>query len=207
MTAPEALTFDALVTKIQSYCEHSSDSFVDNIPWFIAMAENRLASEARGLGFVKVVASTMNGATLQKPTRWRETKSFAITVSGSMSFLQARSYQYCRAFNPSSNTEVPRYYSDEDYEHWYFAPVPNSSYAVEIQYHERPEPLSSTNQTNWTTQYEPQLLLYACLLEAMPFLKSSARLPEFQGLYDRALLALGKEDEKRTRPDESAVRN
>jgi hypothetical protein len=34
-------------------------------------------------------------------------------------------------------------------------------------------------------------------MEAMPFLKTSERIPEFQGLYDRALQAITKEDASR----------
>jgi hypothetical protein len=94
-----------------------------------------------------------------------------------------------------------------DYENWYIAPIPLAGYAAEIIYHERPTPLSSVNQTNWTTQYAPQLLLYGSLLEAMPFLKNGERIPEFQQLYDRALLMLAKEDERRGRPDAAAVRS
>lgn len=207
MAAPESMTFDSLVADVQSYAERDDDPFVAQIPRFIMLAENRLASEVRGLGFIRAVSTNLNGATLAKPARWRETKSFAITVAGEMSFLQSRSYPYCRAFNPTGATGVPRYYADEVYEHWYFAPAPAATYAAEIQYHERPEPLSAVQQTSWTTQYAPQLLLYATLLEAMPWLKTGERIAEFQGLYDRALLSLGKEDEKRTRPDAAAVRS
>jgi len=69
------------------------------------------------------------------------------------------------------------------------------SYSFELQYYERPEPLSESNQTNWTTQYAPQLLLYGALMEAMPFLKTSERIAEFQALYDRALAAVTKESQ------------
>lgn len=207
MSAPEAMTYTSLVADITNYAERSDDPFLTQIPRFIMMAENRLASEVRGLGYLRVVTTNLSGATLAKPVRWRETKSFAVTVGGSMSFLQSRSYQYCRAFNPTNLTGTPRYYSDEEYEHWFIAPEPAAAYAAEIQYHERPEPLSDTQQVSWTTQYAPQLLLYSSLLEAQPFLKLPERIAEFQGLYDRALMAIAKEDEKRQRPDAAAVRS
>lgn len=207
MTSPASMTYDSLLEDLSNYTERDDDPFMNQRDRFVMMAENRLASEVRGLGFLRVVTTNLSGATLVKPARWRETKSFAITVAGEMKYLQARSYQYCRAFNPSGSTGVPRYYSDEDYEHWYLAAVPDSGYAAEIQYHERPDPLSSTQQTNWTTQYAPQLILYAALMEAQPFLKTPERIPEFQQFYDRALMAVAKEDEKRMRPDAAAVRS
>src|SRR5574343_1543144 len=192
-----AMTYDSLVADIQTYCERSDDPFVAQIPNFIALAENRLASEVKPLGFVRVVTGTINSSILAKPIRWRATKNFMVTVNGSNEFLFERSYEYCRTYAPTATTGVPRYYSNYDYEHFFIAPAPNSTYTFELSYYERPNPLSDTQQTSWTTQYAPQLLLYASLLEAMPFLKTSERLPEFQGLFDRALAAIMREDQSR----------
>lgn len=203
----EAMTYDSLVNDIITYAERDDTPFVDQVPRFIMMCENRLASEIHGLGFLRAASTTLTGAILAKPARWRETESVSITASGSITYLQQREYQYCRAFNANSSSGVPRYYADYDYEHFFFAPAPDSNYTAEIMYYERPEPLSATNQTNWTTQYAPQLLLYGALLEAMPFLKTSERIPEFQQFYDRAAMAIAKEDEKRMRPDAAAVRS
>jgi hypothetical protein len=94
-------------------------------------------------------------------------------------------------------TGVPRYFADYDYEHFFIAPTPDIAYPFELSYYERPTPLSPSMQTNWTTQYAPQLLLYASLLEAMPFLKTGERMAEFQALYDRALQGVMKEDQER----------
>ena len=203
----ESMTYQSLIQDLQTYCERSDAPFIDQCPRFIMLAENRLASEVRGLGFLRSVQTVLNGPNLVKPARWRETKSFAIMAGGEVTYLQSRSYQYCTAFNPTGASGVPRYYSDEIYEYWFISPNPLLAYDAQIMYHERPEPLDAINSVSWTTQYAPQLILYASLMEAMPFLKTSERLPEFQGLYDRALLALGKEDEKRQRPDAAAVRS
>jgi hypothetical protein len=162
------------------------------------MAENRIASESKPLGFLRTVTGNLNGLILVKPNRWRKTKSFSITASGQRKYLFERGYEYCRTYWPDEALEdEPVYYADYDYEHFLIAPTPDSQYAFELQYYERPEPLSSVNQTNWTTQYAPQLILYASLMEAMPFLKTSERIPEFQGLYDRAMSAVVKEDQER----------
>ena len=79
----------------------------------------------------------------------------------------------------------------------YLAPTPDDDYTFELVYFDRPEPLSDENQTNWYTQYAPDLLLYACLLEAQPFLKLDARTAQFQSLYDRALKMLANESMRR----------
>lgn len=202
-----AMTYQSLISDVQTYVERDDSPFIDQIPTFIMLAENRLASEVRGLGYLRVVTTNLNGPQLVKPVRWRETKSFSITVNSEIVYLQSRGYQYCRAFNSNGSTGTPRYYSDEVYEYWFIAPNPSDAFPVEIQYHERPEPLSNEQSVSWTTQYAPQLLLYATLMEAQPFLKLPERIAEFQGLYDRALMGIAKEDEKRQRPDAAAVRS
>ena len=52
-------------------------------------------------------------------------------------------------------------------------------------------------QTNFLTEYAPDLLLYATLLEAAPFLKKDERIQTWQQMYDRAAQAFDGEDLKR----------
>ena len=194
----EALTYDSLVSDVQLYAERSDTPFVDQIPRFIMLAENRLASEAKGLGMLKVADFTFSAANFAKPDRWRETLSFMITISTGVKFLYSRDYTYCRTYWPDQAlTGEPKFYADYDYTNFIVVPTPDTTYTAELSYYERPDPLSSLNQTNWTTEYAPQLLLYATLLEAQPFLKLQERIPEFQTLYDRALAGLKAEDMSR----------
>lgn len=192
------MTYDSLVQDLKTYCERDDPPFTEQIPRFIFLAENRIASEDKPLGFLRTVVGQTSGALLQKPVRWRKTKSLSLLVGGQRKYLFSRGYEYLRTFWPDQNqVDVPHYYADYDYEHYLIAPTPNQGYEFELQYYELPQPLSSVNQTNWTTRYAPQLILYASLMEAMPFLKTSERIPEFQGLYDRALSGIIKEDQGR----------
>jgi hypothetical protein len=97
----------------------------------------------------------------------------------------------------SDTTGTPEFYADYDYEHFFITPTPNITYTGELTYHERPQPLSTENQTNWTTRYAPQLLLYATLLEAQPFLKRADRIQEFAQLYTQAVQSVKTEDNSR----------
>lgn len=195
---PAAMTYDSLVQDLIDYCERSDTPFLNQIDRFIMMCENRIASESKPLGFLRTVSGTLDGNILAKPIRWRQTRNFSLIVGAERMYLYKREYEYLRTYWPDpSLVDVPYFYSDYDYEHFFIAPSPDLDYQFEIQYYERPEPLSSVNQTNWTTQYAPQLLLYGTLIEAMPFLKTSERIPEFQALYDRALSAIANEDKMR----------
>ena len=141
-------------------------------------------------------------ATYRKPDRWRDTVS--MTVNGSPIF--ARAYEYCRNYWPDeAETGAPQFYADYDYNHWLITPTPAAASTLEVMYYEQPRFLGEDFQTNWLTEYAPDLLLYATLLEATPFLKKDERIGTWQQMYDRAAQALNGEDLKRIM-DRSAQR-
>lgn len=82
-----ATTYTSLVSDVLTYAERSDEPFVSQVPRFIALAENRLASETKLLGSLNVVSGTLNGATLEKPARWRKTKSFAVRLGAAWVYL------------------------------------------------------------------------------------------------------------------------
>ena len=197
---PASMTFTSLLDDISTYAERSDSPFLDQRERFVMLAENRIASEIRGLGAMAFANSTLviGNPVLAKPARWRETVSFTITTATGKKTLMPRELQYLRSFWPDTSlTDEPRYYADYDFEHFYLAATPDDDYAFELAYYERPEPLSALNETNWYTQNCPQVLLYAALLEAQPFLKLDGRTQQFQALYDRAVQALGNESMRR----------
>lgn len=207
MTSAAVMTYDSLVSDIKVYSERSGDAtFVSDIPRFIMFAENRIASEARGLGFLVSITGDLvqgypDGQSLEKPARWRETVSLNIGTGASYTtrtFLYERSYEYCRAYWPTpSSTDTPKYYCDWDYTHFLIVPTPDYTYPYELIYHERPQPLDSDNSTNWTTEYAPQLLLGACMLEVAPYVKRPDFIQTWTQYYDRALKQVEYESRRR----------
>ena len=102
---------------------------------------------------------------------------------------------------------MPKFYCDYDYEHWLVAPTPAAAYDFEVLYYERVQPLDSSNQTNWYTEYAPQAMLYGCLLQAMPFLKNDERIPMWQAQYDKVVQTLKLEDISRVGDRQTVVRD
>lgn len=201
----ESVTFTSLKLDVQRYLERGTSLAADpivfeQIPRLITLAERRIAVELKIQGFINVVsfAMTTGQSVYTKPDRWRETVSFAIgtgTGNNTRSTVKARGYEYVRTYWPDSSvTGVPLFYADYDFNHWLVAPTPEEDYPAEILYYELPQLLDETNQTNWLTEYAPQLLLYATLLEATPFLKNDERIPTWQSMYDRAAAAINGED-------------
>ena len=197
MTVAQVMTYDSLVDDIRTYLERSDAATLNKIPTFIMLAEQVLAAELKFLGNLTVVESTMvqGEAVIAKPSRWRKTVSMNITVAGKRQPVFIRKYEYLREYWPdAAETDVPAFYCDYDYDHWLVAPTPDADYSYEVLYYQRLQPLDSSNQSNWFTQYAPQALLYGSLLQAMPFLKNDERIPMWQQQYDLIVNVLKTED-------------
>jgi hypothetical protein len=197
------MTFTSLQSDIHNYLERggATDPIVfEQIPRLITLAERRIARELKIQGFQNVVTMTMQSdvAVYAKPDRWRDTISINYgTGTGNNTRVQVypRSYEYVREYWPNeTETDPPKFYADYNYNYWIFAPTPDAAYPVEILYYELPPLLDDTNQTNWLSEYAPNLLLYGSLVEATPFVKDDQRVQLWQSYYDRALAALNGED-------------
>lgn len=211
-----AMTYDSLVSDILSYCERSDAEFQDMIPRFIMQGEFRIAEEVQNLGARKSVTSAMQAenCVVAKPARWRKTYSINFgtgTGSNKRNSLFPRSYEFCTRFWPNRSlsyaAKLPRYYADYDYNNWLIVPTPAAAYPFEVNYHELVSPLSAESQTNWTTENAPNLILYACLLEAQGFLKNPELAQGWQAAYDRAASAVGGYEQKSRESDSSEKRD
>jgi hypothetical protein len=197
MTVAAVMTYDSLVDDITTYLERTDTQTLDKIPQFIMFAEQVIASEIKFLGNLVVVSSTMTQAEniIPKPARWRKTVSMNVSVAGVRQPVLLRTYEYLREYWPDQTmTDVPKYFGDYDYDHWLVVPTPAIGYTYEVLYYERNQPLDSSNQSNWFTEYAPQALLYGSLLQAMPFLKNDERIPMWQAQYDKIIAVLQNEN-------------
>jgi hypothetical protein len=196
-----SMTYDSLLQDVRRYLERGftveSDGIVyEQLPRLVTLGERRIARELKIQGFIRAITTPLQVgvAVYLKPDRWRDTVS--MTINGTPIF--ARSYEYCRNYWPDeAETAAPEFYADYDYQHWLLTPTPDAADTLEILYYEQPRFLDDEFQTNWLTQYAPDLLLYATLLEATPFLKKDERIQMWQAMYDRAAQAISGEDLKR----------
>ncbi len=193
-----AMTYDSLLVDVRRYLERGftaeSDQIVyDQLPRLVTLAERRIAREMKLEGFIRAVKTPLavGVPVYLKPDRWRDTVS--MTVNGKPIF--ARSYEYLRSYWPDeAQVDTPQFYADYDYQHWLITPTPDATDTLEVLYYEQPRFLGTDFQTNWITEYAPDALIYATLLEATPFLKKDERIQTWQNLYDRAAKALSGED-------------
>jgi hypothetical protein len=199
------MTFETLQQDVRRYLERgatlASDAVVyEQIPRLINLAERRISRELKVQGFIAVVSDTMTigQSVYAKPDRWRDTISINFgtgTSNATRTPIFTRGYEYVRSYWPDeSQTGQPAFYCDYNYSNWLIAPTPDQEYPFEVLYYELPPLLDDSIQTNWLTEYAPQVLLYGTLLEATPFLKNDERIGTWQQYYDRAAAMLNGED-------------
>lgn len=210
MTVAAVMTYNSLVNDIETYLERTDQATIDKIPQFIMLAEQVIAAELKFLGNLTVAESTMvtGDPIIAKPARWRKTVSMNVTVNGEKFPVLLRKYEYLREYWPDATDQsVPKFYCDYDYTHWLVAPTPAAAYSFEVLYYERVQPLDSTNQSNWFTEYAPQALLYGSLLQAMPFLKNDERIGMWQSQYQQIMNVLKTEDVTRIGDRQTVARD
>lgn len=218
MPGPTTMTFDSLTSDLQAYLErgYPSDTVTAaQIPRLINLAERAIATKLKIQGFLQNVTSSFTAgvSVYAKPDRWRETVSMNYATGADNNVrntLFPRSYDYCRSYWPDSSiqdaTNPPKFYADYNYSWWLIVPTPVASNPWEINYYEQPALLAATNQTNWLTNFAPNVLLYRALLEMEMFLKNDERIQTWMQVYSEQVADLDSQDLQRV-VDREAVRS
>lgn len=206
-----ATTFASLLVDLRRYLERGSVTDPEvfaQLPTLINLAERNIARGLKILGTQnQVVGSPPIGGLIAgtsvyaKPDRWRGTISMNFGKgedNNDRIFIFPRSYDYCRTYWPNSAlTAEPIFYADYSYTHWLIVPTPILSYPWEIIYYQQPPYLDAATQTNWLSDYAPDVLLYRTLLECEPFLKNDERMVTWANLFKAGMEALDSEDIQR----------
>jgi hypothetical protein len=189
-----ALTdYSSLKTSVASYLARSD--LTNQIPDFIRLAEERLARDLRTRKMLVVARAdtTASDSTVGLPTDFLEMRDMHLRTTP----VQSLTYRSPNAFFAGSRTTdsgKPIDYTILASE-IQFAPVPDTTYSVQMLYYAKPQYLSDVNITNAFLANYPDALLYAALGEAEPYLMNDARLQTWAALYDRAITAINTSDQ------------
>ena len=200
------MTYSELVAKIRSYTEVASNVLTDTVvDGFISDAEFRLLRDVDSDNNKKYASSNfvINQKFLNLPTDLLIIRSAEITSGSEIKFLQVRDVSFIDEYNQENTTGEPRYYANWDENTIVFAPIPDTTYSIQVNYILKPAGLSATNTTTYLSQQFPNGLLYACLVEAYGFLKGPNDLLQYyEGRYKQAVEGFSLEQMGRRRTDE-----
>lgn len=187
-------TYSDLQTTIASYLARSD--LTSMIPTFIQLGEIRLRRELRIRPMLKVVTTTTTASdsTVELPSDFLEMRDLHIN-SNPIYVLKydAPNVFYRNTF--STVTGKPTNYTTLAQE-FQLAPIPDTNYTLQMMYYAAPAYLSSTNTSNVFLANCPDLLLYASLAEAEPYIMNDERLTTWANLYQRGVEALKISDDQ-----------
>ena len=206
------MTYAELVTKIRNYTEVDSNVLTSTIvDGFIEDAEWRILRDVDSDSNRRYATASLvlNTRFIQAPDNALVIRSAQIVDSdGTASadnrdFLQWRDTSFMSEFNPTNATGVPKYYSWWNKNELVFAPTPDATYTIQLNYVLKDAGLSSTNTTTYISLNFPNGLLYACLVEAYGFLKGPQDLLQlYEQKYKQVLEGFSIEQMGRRRRDE-----
>lgn len=117
-------------------------------------------------------------------------------------FLLEKDTTFLKDYWPDdSQTGTPKYYGWQDDQNILLAPTPASA-EIEVLYTVRLPVLSSEQETNWLSEYTPDLLQIALLLEAAVWTKDPEMIALYNERYAATLNGIALEYNLRKRSDE-----
>lgn len=200
------LTYNSLTSKLLEYLNRDGANVVSSIPMFIMLGERRVSRDLNILGLLKYISgefvigkpdARLDGI-LSKPDRWLKTNSFFVgynrlneTGYKTMAPLLNRDNAFCFYAYPNADEKgLPKFYADYEYAQFLVVPTPDQPYNYLLSYYEVPELLDNSVSTNFLTNYDPDILIAAAMIEGCVYLKNFQWAAEWEKKYQNALQSM-----------------
>lgn len=171
------MNYAQLVTAIESYAESFEQTFIDNIPNFVRLAEQRIYNTVQLPAIRRNVTGAMTAGNqyLSLPTDYLATFSLAVTdASGNMTFLIDKDVNFIREAYPAvGTTGTPKYFGQFAPYSFILGPTPDQNYVTELHQYYYPESIVTAGTTWLGTNFD-SALLYGALREAVVYQKGEA---------------------------------
>lgn len=179
-TLPTVTDYASLKGSIAGWL-HRSD-LTDNIPEFVQMGENRIYRDLRVRQMEAALSATISAGVIAAPTGYLEMK-FAYVNASPVQRLERKDAEWIYRNYPTRSAEgIPKFFAREA-GNFIFGPYPDSAYTVSGLYYRRLEALSGTNTTNWLIEDVPDMLIFASLCEAAPWMRNDERIAVWEQKY------------------------
>ena len=191
-----SFTYDELKTAIQDYTQNSETSFVNNLPVFIRVAEERILKNVQLTLFRKNATATTTASNqyLAAPSDFLAPFSLSFTTGGDKTFLDYKDVNFVQTYNPDpTDTGAPKYYAFFDDANFLLGPTPDAAYDVELHYFYRPTSLTAGagSGTTWLSENAEIALLYGSLIEAYTYMKGEPdMMQEYEKRFAESVIAM-----------------
>ena len=185
-----SFTFAQLKQAVQDYVEYDETTFVNNLPLFIRMAEERILKQVQLSLFRKNSTATTfaDQQYLVCPPDFLAPFSLSLTgTDGDRFFVEFKDPSFVQDYTPDpTTTGQPRYFAQFDVDNFLLSPTPDAEYRAELHYFYRPLSITAGAEdgTTWLSENAEMALLYGALLEANIFIKGE---PDVMQSYNQRL--------------------
>jgi hypothetical protein len=172
-----SFTYAQLKQAIQDYTEYEETGFVNNIPLFIRLSEERILKNVQLSLFRKnaTALTSASGQYIKVPNDFLAPFSLSMTgTNGDKFFVEFKDPSFVQTYTPDpTTTGRPQYYCQFDVDNFLMAPTPDASYTAELHYFYRPRSitLDGEDNTTWLSENAEMALLYGALIEAYIYMK------------------------------------
>jgi hypothetical protein len=182
------MNYGELKQAVQDYTDNAETSFVNNIPLFIRIAEERILKNVQLSLFRKNAAASTssNNKYLACPSDFLAPFSLSLAgTDGDKVFLDFKDPSFIQTYTPDGTTTgTPRYYAQYDVDNFILGPTPDAAYTAELHYFYRPQSLTvlTDSQSSWLSENAEIALLYGTLVEACVYMKGE---PDIMATYNQ----------------------
>ena len=183
-----SFTYGQLKQALQDFLETSETTFVNNLPLFIRLSEERILKSVQLNLFRKNATATATSGNLYLSCPSDFLAPFSLSYMGADNdkvFVQFKDVSFIQEYSPdAATTGGPKYYAQFDNGNFILGPAPDSAYQMELHYFYRPASLTAgaDEGTTWLSVNAELTLLYGAMVEAYVFLKGD---PDMMAMYDK----------------------
>jgi len=183
-------TYVELKTAVASWINRSD--LTATIVDLVRLGELRVYRDMRIRAMETALSATISSGVIAVPSGYVAMKYMRVNAKK----VQRKDAEWMYENYPTRSADgQPKFFAREA-DSFIFGPYPDSGYAVTGLYYKRLDALSDSNTTNWFTTNAPDLLLFAALCEAEPFLENDSRIPVWEGKYNAVKTRIQREDEE-----------
>lgn len=185
--------FATLKTEVAAWLNRSD--LTNEVPGFIQLGEFRVYRDLRVRQMEAALSAAISSGVLAVPTGYLEMK-FAYINGSPMQKLQRKDAEWIYYNYPTRSADgTPRFFAREA-TNFIFGPYPDSGYTVKGVYYKKLDALSVSNTSNWLVTDVPDLILFASLCEAAPFLQDDTRVALWEKKYEQIKRRVQVNDEQ-----------
>ncbi len=187
-------TYSELKTAVENWIARADQTA--RIPEFIMLGEMRISRDLRIRAMEVAMEETVASGTITLANAYVEL-DYAYIDGAPIRMLERKPPGWIYRRYPTRSSDGKPIYIGREVDKFVFGPYPDSGYTVKGVYYARLPALTASNETNWFTANAPDLLLFAAMAEAQPFLKEDQKQTSlWEAKYGAAVQSVRREDMK-----------